>query len=282
MTTPRRDPEALLSAYLADGMEVLPDWVVDAVLDEVHRTRQQARFGPWRTRPVSWRIPTMNSYAKLAIAAVVVVVVAIGGLALLRPGESSGPGGAPTATPSPTPSPSAAPSASPAASPSPISMTDWVRFTSDRYGYTISYPPSHTGMPGSTVNASTFVAQAKRDFAFGTDTFAAAFENVPAIRTDRFEAYMENSPLDWIVFGPDCCQIGFWGFAATIPAGTSVDNVISQSRGTPPLHVNRSPSRSTVSRGDSSSVMTHSIAVVIVGDRAYVFHQGRGRSQRTS
>ncbi len=48
MTKPR-DPEALLSAYLADGMEVLPDRVVDSVLDEVHRTRQRpcsARGGP--------------------------------------------------------------------------------------------------------------------------------------------------------------------------------------------------------------------------------------------
>ena len=49
MTKPR-DPEALLSAYLADGMEVLPDRVVDSVLDEVHRTRQRAVVGPWRTR----------------------------------------------------------------------------------------------------------------------------------------------------------------------------------------------------------------------------------------
>ena len=168
MTTPRRDPEALLSAYLADGMEVLPDRVVDAVLDEVHRTRQRAGFGPWRTRPMSWRIPTMISYAKLAIAAVVVVVVAIGGLALLRPGESSGPAGAPTATPSPTPSPSAAPSASPSASPS-ISTTGWVPFTSDRYGYAILYPPTHAGIPPCTVSAPTVVARAQRDFMFATD-----------------------------------------------------------------------------------------------------------------
>ena len=55
MTTPR-DPEALLAAYLVDGMEVLPDRVVDAVLDEVHRTRQRTGFGPflfhdWRREP---------------------------------------------------------------------------------------------------------------------------------------------------------------------------------------------------------------------------------------
>ena len=43
---------------------------------------------------------------------------------------------------------------------------------------------------------------------------------------------MTTTPLDWIVFGPDGYQIGFWGFAETIPAGTSVDDIISQSVGT--------------------------------------------------
>ncbi len=65
MTKPR-DPEALLSAYLADGMEVLPDRVVDSVLHEIHRTRQQAVFSPWRTRSRS-----------LLIAAALLVALAL-------------------------------------------------------------------------------------------------------------------------------------------------------------------------------------------------------------
>ena len=71
MTTPR-DPDRLLSAYLADGIDVLPDRVVDAVLDEAHRTRQRVVFGPRRT-------PVMNSTFKviLAAAAVIAVVVAV-------------------------------------------------------------------------------------------------------------------------------------------------------------------------------------------------------------
>jgi hypothetical protein len=69
MTKPR-DPDALLSAYLAVGMEVLPDRVVDSVLLEVHRTRQRAVFGSWRTRPVS---------RTTLAAAAVVALVALGG-----------------------------------------------------------------------------------------------------------------------------------------------------------------------------------------------------------
>ena len=85
MTKPR-DPEALLSAYLVDGMEVLPDRVADAVLGEVHRTRQRAVFGPWRTR----------STVVLGTAAVVAVVV-VGAALLSQQGKLDV--AAPTATP---------------------------------------------------------------------------------------------------------------------------------------------------------------------------------------
>ena len=156
----------------------------------------------------------------MAIAAVVVVVVGIGGLALLRPGKSSGPSGAPTAAPSPKPSSSAAATASPAASPSPISPTDWVPFRSDRYGYTVLYPPTHTGIPPCTVSAPTVVTQAQRDFKFGTDLWERSAGEELA-----------TTPLDYIVYGADPCVIGFMAFAETIPAGTSVGDIITLSVG---------------------------------------------------
>jgi galactose oxidase-like protein/Kelch motif protein len=106
MTTPR-DPDALLAAYLADGMEILSDRVVDAVLDEVHRTRQRAVFGPWRTRSMS--------RSALGAAAVVAVLVLGGAFYLAQRAPSS------VGTPSPMPSGSSSPSqpASPSAVPSP-------------------------------------------------------------------------------------------------------------------------------------------------------------------
>jgi len=108
MTKPR-DPEAVLSAYLADGMQILPDRVVDAVLDEVHRTRQRIVFGPWRTRSISW-----TAFA----AAVVVAAVALSGaLFVIQRGLPAVAG--PSQTPSPDPSPSQAAVASPGATPSP-------------------------------------------------------------------------------------------------------------------------------------------------------------------
>ena len=220
----------------------------------------------------------MNTFVKFAMAAAVVVVVAIGGLALLRPGGSSGTGGAPTATASSTPSPSATPSRSAAASPSPISTTGWVPFTSDRYGYTVSYPPTHTGLPPSTVSAPTFVSQAKRDFTFGTDRFDTETGRVTG--TPTIEKLKDNA-LDWIVFGPVGSEIAFFGFAETIPAGTSVDDLIRQSVGTPDvpceselITIDGQPGRFDVC-GQGLS-----IAIVIVGDRAYAFLGGRGSNAK--
>ncbi len=89
-----RDPEALLSAYLAGGMEVLPDRVVDAVLDEVHRTRQRAGLGPWRTR----------STFRTTLAAMAVVAVLVVGGALLTQRDRDN-----VAAPSATPNASARP-----------------------------------------------------------------------------------------------------------------------------------------------------------------------------
>jgi hypothetical protein len=115
------------------------------------------------------------------------------------------------------------------------------------------------------VSAPTEVTQAQRDFKFGTDLWERSAGEEQA-----------TTPLDYIVYGADPCVIGFMGFAATVPAGTSVDDVISQGVGAPtacesePITIDGQPGRFDVC-GDSLS-----IAVVIVGDRAYVFINGRG------
>ena len=107
MTTPR-DPDALLAAYLADGMEVLPDRVVDSVLDEVHRTRQ--RPCPWparRTRPMS--------RTTLAAAAVVAAVAVGGAFFVIQRGlpEIAAPSPTPSTQPSPSLPAVVAPSSAP-------------------------------------------------------------------------------------------------------------------------------------------------------------------------
>ena len=110
MTAPR-DPDQLIRAFLDEGRTELPDRAYDAVRDQIDRTRQRVVIGPWRESD-------MNTYAKVALAAAAVLVVAVIGINLL-PGGSGGVGGAPAtarrhrsgvashgvpASPSPTPS----------------------------------------------------------------------------------------------------------------------------------------------------------------------------------
>ena len=108
-----RDPDALLSAYLADGMEVLPDRVVDSVLDEVHRTRQQNVFGPRRTRVMS-----RTTFAAAAVVAAVAlggafVVIGVGPSPTPTGPSPSLPGVVPPSLTSSDPGPSSVPPASP-------------------------------------------------------------------------------------------------------------------------------------------------------------------------
>ena len=117
MTKPR-DPDAILSAFLADGMQVLPDRVVELVLAEVHRTRRRTVVGPWQA--------SRRVRSALGAAAVIAVLVIGGAFFVMLRGQPAVIGPEPTPSPSPTPSqpaaivgPSATSSDSPTAAPGP-------------------------------------------------------------------------------------------------------------------------------------------------------------------
>jgi hypothetical protein len=119
--------------YASEAELRAPDRVLSAALTTIENTEQRGgRFGtPWRFR-------FMPTYARVAVAAVAVVVAGVLGLAVLRPGSAPGPGGPVT-----TPSPSSAPSPSSSVEPSPSAyvppeLTN--TFSSDVHGLSISYP----------------------------------------------------------------------------------------------------------------------------------------------
>ena len=113
------DPETtrVVRSWLEDGVTVLPDRVLDTVLDQLPATPQ--RRAPWPAR----RSPDMNTLTKLALAAAAVVAVALVGLNLLdeagRPAVGAA-SPAPSASPSPSPSPHPTPGSTPAPTPSPL------------------------------------------------------------------------------------------------------------------------------------------------------------------
>ena len=93
----------------------------------------------------------MNSFARLALTALVAVVVAGGALYLIRPGRDGGVAGS---APTPTISPSTAapsPSSSVPASIDPLDTARWTTYTSDRYGFSIGHPADWMERPSTGI-----------------------------------------------------------------------------------------------------------------------------------
>jgi hypothetical protein len=96
MTT-RRDPDAVLAAWLEEGPDELPEHDRRAIVTST-RLMTQRRGGI----ALPWRDTTMNGSLRIALGALGVLIAAVGGLVLLGPGLPGGIGG-PGPTPSPTP-----------------------------------------------------------------------------------------------------------------------------------------------------------------------------------
>jgi len=90
--------------YATEAPTRAPDWVLASTLATVDTTRQRRA-----AIALPWRVPHVNVYAKAAAAIVAVIAVAAIGVALLRPGSTSGVGQVPTASPSPSILPSLPP-----------------------------------------------------------------------------------------------------------------------------------------------------------------------------
>jgi hypothetical protein len=92
-----RDPDMVVAAWLDDGPRRLPDQTRRAVANAIPSITQRRRgFGP------PWRVPSVNGQLRLALAAAAVMVAAVGGLYLFRPGPPGGLVGGPGPTASPS------------------------------------------------------------------------------------------------------------------------------------------------------------------------------------
>lgn len=137
-----RDLERQLADfYESEAPPRAPDWVLRSALQAIDTTRQRRVV-----IRVPWRSTNMNTFAKVAIAAVVVIAVGALGLSVLRPSSSSNVGGQPAASPSPSPSPSPTFGATIVPAPAPA-LTE--PFTSERHGFSISYPTGWVTRPAT-------------------------------------------------------------------------------------------------------------------------------------
>jgi len=103
MTTPRH-PDEILAAWLDEGPVRLPDATRRAIVVALPTTTQ--RRHAWSA---PWRFPTMSTIPKLAIGAVAIIALVLGGVLLLGPGRDGAGGPQATPTPAPTPIPSPLP-----------------------------------------------------------------------------------------------------------------------------------------------------------------------------
>jgi hypothetical protein len=90
-----RDITSVVRSWLDEGVTVLPDRVLDAVLDQVPTTPQRRAWWP------AWRFRSMSNSMKIAVAAAAVVLLAIIGIGVLLP-KNNGIGPS-VATPTPSP-----------------------------------------------------------------------------------------------------------------------------------------------------------------------------------
>jgi hypothetical protein len=139
--TANHDLERRLADYYeAEAPPAAPDWVLRDALATIDVTPQRRVFVrvPWRN------FPTMNTYAKLAVAAVAVIAIGAVGISVLRPGNSPGVGGqivtpSPEASRSLPPVPTSPPTSTPSPAP-PLTQS----FTSALHGLSVSYPDGWT------------------------------------------------------------------------------------------------------------------------------------------
>jgi hypothetical protein len=219
----------LVDFYASEAPQRAPDRVLEGVLASIDSTRQRRVLvrGPWR-------FPTMNTYAKVAVAAVAVVVIGAVGLAVLRPGTAPGVGGPPTTSPILSPVPSASASASPVAPPE-LSET----FTSERHGFSISYPAGWVTRPA-------------------TDAWTTSFPNFASTDGD-------------VIYDPDL-QDHLWIVVASQPqAGKAgelwVDDMLT---GLSTAGLCQPPNERVAIDGGQGGKCASSVSAVAAGDRGYL------------
>ena len=141
MTTPR-DRDEILSAWMDEGPSQLPDQTRRAIAVAIPTTSQRRSIAARL-----WRSPQMQQLPKLAVGAMAVVAVVLGGAFLLGPTSHSSAGG-----PTLTPATASAQVTPPAATPSPpvggtpIAM---VTYASRQYGYSVDLPRTWSVTPAS-------------------------------------------------------------------------------------------------------------------------------------
>ena len=204
--TVKRDPDAILAAWLEEGPTALPEPTRRAIAVTTRSTTQRRHpFWVPRGRPV------MNIHARWAVAAIA-VVLAIGGAAyFLAPGGGQV-GGPPTTAPSPAASTSVIATATPAGTPSPSAFLlakegfiypgTWAPTFDPAFAFTIDREVEHQCAPGFACRGSIDVNQpAWLGLEFGTPKIEANIFRIDKLNDQAGSSSLIDPPADlagWI------------------------------------------------------------------------------------
>ena len=168
MTT-NKEMERIVRSWLEPGLTTLTDDVLDPVLDQLPATPQRRPWWPAR------RIAHMSAFAKFAMAAAAVVVVAVVGYNLLGAAGSGQVGAGPS------------PSAEPSSSPPPLAPTSGETIDAGRYRWTSPVATSRSRSPdGWTGRADGLITKNEE-----TPTAVGFNGNLPGTRSEVNSVYSD-------------------------------------------------------------------------------------------
>jgi len=232
-------------AWLDDGPTRMSDRAVLSALEQIHTTRQRRALRPtWRSTPVS-------IFARVAVAAVLVIAVGlVAGNIVRRQPDVSGVGSSPTPSPTAVSTPSPSPSASPAAHVFPaLSST----FVSPTNGFTFGYIDRG-----------------------GLKTAKELWDPVTQPRPDNTGAHDE--PFDVVETGYSAV---FKGASTVIPDGVSIDAWVDEYLWPRACGIPRSEQADITIDGHSGKIVecaNHIEGTVVAGGRLYLFQLLHSRS----
>lgn len=203
-----REATRIVRSWLEEGRTALPDYVLDAVLDQLPATRQRRAWWP------AWWFARINTYAKLAIGVAFVAVIAIVGVSFLPRTEGVR---APSATlgPSPSPTPVASPSVLPLTEGGPLSPGAY-SLTSFPVGISFEVPEGWAACSASAVEQGVCSRTSNSGLTF------LIVDNVVADPCDGSEALLDppvGPSVDDLVAAISSLE----GFEATTPRDITVD-----------------------------------------------------------
>ncbi len=199
-----RDVTRIVRSWLEEGVNVLPDRVLDAVLDQLPATPQ--RRASWLAR----RFMTMSTYARVGLAAAAIFLAVVVGIAL---------SGRLSVGPAPEPTSSSLPSPQALSSP-PENLSVAVRYLASTFSVPFTFTVPRSGWTTGAIGGPSFDVHARTGAPYGLSVMTDIRVYRDPCHWDT--GYIANLASLGTVDGIVAAMTVLPGFTASKPVGTNV------------------------------------------------------------